>query len=183
VKGFFSSLGWLLFLLTAAGSLIFYNFVYLPAQSRIIRMEREIQMWTGRVDELSDSLKMLSTGADTLFSVSYRFDELFTSAESLKLSATGESILRKILPQLASGPVVEVIGSCERRPPASARWQSSWEFSAFAAATVARWLISLGVPAAKVRVVSLGDRLFTGRPEGPDAQLLNRRIQIVVRAR
>lgn len=183
MKGFFNSLGWILFLLVAGAALIFYNFVYLPAESRIVRMEREIQMWTGRVDELADSLKMLTTGADTLFSVSYRFDELFDSAESLKLSNAGENLLRTLLPQLAGGPVVEVVGSCDRKVPASSRWQGPWEYSAVAAASVARRLIGLGVPATKIRVVSLGDRLTAGGREEPDAAVLNRRIQIVVCAR
>jgi|YNPNPStandDraft_1061719.scaffolds.fasta_scaffold00844_7 hypothetical protein len=183
MKGFFNSLGWLLFLLLLGAGLIFYNFGYLPLQSKSIRMEQEIRMWTGRVDELTDSLRMLTSGADTLFKVSYRFDELFTSPESLKLSTTGETNLRTILPQLVQGAVIEVIGFSDRRVPAASRFSNPWEYSALAAATVARRLIGLGVPAAKIRIVSLGDARSPTDRDNPDFQLLNRRIEIVVRAR
>ncbi len=180
MKGFISSLSWILFLLAVGAGLLFYNFSYLPLASRAFRLEREVGMWTGRVDELADSLKLFKT-QDTLFSVSYRFDELFVAPESLRLSTAGENILRTVVPQLGSGPVVEVIASCDRQLPKGA-WQNSWEYSALAAAAVARRLVSLGVSADRVRVVALGDTRAPQRREA-EAALLNRRIQIAVRPR
>lgn len=179
MKGYFSSLGWILFLGAIGAGLVFYNFIYVPMESRMMRMEREITMWTERVDELSDSLKILTSGPDTVFNISYLFDELFNSPESLKLSAAGESKLRAILPQLVNGPVIEVIGSSGSRVSKTSLWQNPWDYSAVAAATVARRLIGLGVPAGKIRVISIGDRT----QNEPDAQVLNRRIDIVVRSR
>lgn len=178
MKGLISSLGWILFLLAVGAGLVFYNFSYLPLASRAFRLEREIGMWTARVDELADSLKLFKR-QDTLLSVSYRFDELFVAPESLRLSAGGENILRTIVPQLGPGPVVEVIASCDRQLPKGS-WQHPWEYSALAGAAVARRLVSLGVSADKIRVVALGDNRAPQR-RVPEATLLNRRIQIAVR--
>lgn len=138
-------------------------------------------MWTRRVEELADSLKVLATGRDTIFSASFRFDELFTSPESLKVSAQGETVLRGIVSRLQGGRV-EVIGHTDtERPPSGFR--SKWDYSAAAAAAVCRRLISLGVRAESLLVVGAADTRPAVAKADAAAQILNRRVEIAVRAR
>ncbi|MEO0004740.1 MAG: OmpA family protein [candidate division WOR-3 bacterium] len=181
MKGFLNSLGWILFLALAALSLIFYNLSYLPIQAKVVRLEQEIKMWTQRVEELTDSLKMLTSGEDTIFCTSYRFDELFTSPAELRLSSQGETVLRGIGAQLRGGRV-EVIGHTDSKVP-PAPWRSNWDYSAAAAAVVARRLVSLGVPAERVVVMGAGDTRPLIPRGGADAQFLNRRVEIVALVR
>ncbi len=181
MKRILASFGWITFLILAAFSLIFYNVSYLPLQAKVVRLEQEIKMWTQRVEELTDSLKVLTSGSDTLFRASYRFDELFTSPEELKISTQGETVLRGIVSHLRSGRV-EVIGHTDSKSP-PAPWRSNWDYSAAAAAAVARRLISFGISAERVLVVGLADTRPLVAQTGADAQIINRRVEIAVRVR
>ncbi|MEO0071617.1 MAG: OmpA family protein [candidate division WOR-3 bacterium] len=185
MKGFLNALGWIFFLLLCIVGLLFYNFSYLSKEAKISRLEQEIKMWTQRVAELTDSLRRSTEGTDTLFSRTFRFDELFESAESLKVSRDGEARLRDMVPQLRStSGVIEVIGHTEsKRSPALLSWPTGWEFSASAAAAAARTLISLGVPAERILVVGAADNRPAVPKTATDAQLMNRRVEITVRVR
>lgn len=180
MKGILNSLGWILFLALAALGLVLYNTSYLSMQTRVVRLQQEIKMWTERIEELTDSLKVLTTENDTLFHASYRFDELFTSPEELRISAQGEVILKGIITRLRTGKV-EVIGHTDRKSP-PAPWQSNWDYSAGAAAVVARRLVSLGVQAERVVVIGAADTRPVAAQTGADAQVVNRRVEIVVRS-
>lgn len=181
MKGLLTNLGWILFLALAALSLVLYNISYLPMQARVVGLQQEIKMWTERIEELTDSLKALTTGSDTLFRASYRFDELFTSPEELRISAQGEAILKGIVARLRTG-IAEVTGHTDRKSP-PAPWQSNWDYSAGAAAVVARRLISLGVPAEGVLVIGAADTRPVVAQTSADAQVVNRRVEIIVRPR
>ncbi len=183
MRNFLTNLSWTLLLVVIGLVLIFYNFNYLPAREKILRLQQEIKMWTERVNELTDSLQTLSTGKDTAFNVSYRFDELFISAESLKISPPGETILRSLLPNLRGAATIEVIGHTDTRNSPTTRWSSSWDYSASAAAVVARRLITLGVPAQKIIVVGAGDTRPLVAKTTHSAAVINRRIEIAVRTR
>lgn len=183
MKGFLNALGWIFFLLFAIVGLLFYNFSYLSKEAKIARLEQEIGMWTQRVAELTDSIRRVTAGSDTLFCRAFRFGELFESAESLKVSPDGEARLREVVPQLrSSSGVIEVIGHTDsRRSPSLLYWPTGWEYSAAAAAAVARRLISLGVPAERVLVVGAADTKPVVPKTTSDVQLLNRRVEIAVR--
>ncbi len=185
MKGFLNALGWIFFLLLALIGLLFYNFTYLPKKAKITRLQQEIVMWTERVSELTDSLKRTTERSDTLFTQTFRFDEIFENPESLVVSRQGEALLREILPRLQNvSGVVEVIGHTDsKRSPSLTRWPTGWEYSASAASTVARSLISLGLPQKRVRVVAAADTKPLIAQTGMEAQVMNRRIEIVLRIR
>jgi len=161
--------------------LIFYNLSYLPILAKTGRLQQEIKMWTQRVEELSDSLKALATGNGIIFRANFRFDEIFIIPESLTVSTQSEAALREIVPQLRGG-TIEVIGHTDNSRPPSA-WQSNWDYSAAAAAAVAQRLVTLGVLAARVLVLGAGDTRPLAGKAGADSQILNRRVEIVVRVR
>ncbi len=181
MRSFFSSLGWILFLLLMAAGLLFYNISYLPTVGKVNRFQQEIDMWTQRVAVLNDSLRRLRDESDSLFRVSFRFDELFVTAESLVLSPGGQVALKGIVPQLRGGRV-EIIGHTDSsRPPAP--WRNNWEYSAVAAAVVARELIARGVPVGAIVVGGVADTRPVATKATSDVQILNRRVEITVRGK
>ena len=182
MKSFISSLGWILFLALAVWFLLFYNFVYAPRADRIVRQQNEINMWIGQLQQVNDSIKRVETGRDSVFGVSYSFDELFGGASDLKFVPSAESLLRACVTSLQSyaGPV-EVSGRAGlgQAPPAVRdKYPGSWDYAAAAAGAVATRLAAWGVAPDRIRVSSSLDSHTSGAASGPAAQ----RVQIVVRS-
>jgi hypothetical protein len=182
MKSFISSLGWILFLALAVCFLLFYNFVYAPRADRIVRQQNEINMWIGQLQQVNDSIKRVETGRDSVFGVSYSFDELFGGASDLKFVPSAESLLRGSVTSLQSyaGPV-EVIGHAGpgQAPPAVRdRYPGSWDYAAAVAGAVATRLAAWGVAPDRIRVTSMLDSRTTGATPG----LASQRVQIIVRS-
>ena len=181
MKSFISSLGWILFLALAVGFLIFYNFAYAPRADRIVRQQNEINMWTGQLQQVNDSIKRVETGRDSVFGVSYSFDELFGGATDMKFVPSAESLLRTCVTSLQShvGPV-EVIGHAGLgQAPLAVRdkYPGSWDYATAAAGAVASRLAAWGVAPDRIRVLSFLDSHAPGAVPG----LATQRVQIVVR--
>jgi flagellar motor protein MotB len=181
MKSFLSSFGWILFLALAVFFLLFYNFAYLPRAERIVRQQNEINMWTGQLQELSDSLKRVQTQWDTAFSVSFSFEELFGGAQDLKVAPSAESLLRTYIPTLqGSSGVIDVVGHTggSQVPQAAVeRYPSAWEYAAAGAGAVARRLAAWGVASDRIRVTSFSD----SRPAGAVVHAGTPRVDVVVR--
>ena len=180
MKSFISSLGWILFLALAVCFLLFYNFAYAPRADRIVRQQNEINMWIGQLQQMNDSIKRVDTERDSLFGVSYSFDELFGGTTDLKFVPSAESLLRTCVTSLQSyaGPV-EVIGHAGlgQAPPAVRdKYPGSWDYAAAAAGAVASRLAAWGVATDRIRVLGLLDSHASGA-----AGLATQRVQIVVR--
>ncbi|MCX6841121.1 MAG: hypothetical protein NTX53_02380 [candidate division WOR-3 bacterium] len=183
MKSFLSSFGWILFLVLAVGFLLFYNLAYLPRADRIVRQQNEINMWIGQLQEMSDSLKIVQTQWDTTFSVSFAFDELFGGAQDLKVTPSAESLLRTYIPTLqGSSGVIDVVGHAggDQAPQAVRdKYQSSWDYAAAGAGSVARQLAAWGVAADRIRLTSFSD---TPRAGGtPVVRTGTPRVDIIVR--
>ncbi|MBN2464555.1 hypothetical protein JXD38_02870 [candidate division WOR-3 bacterium] len=183
MKSFISSLGWIMFLALAVGFLVFYNFAYAPRADRIVRQQNEINMWIGQLQQVNDSIKRVGTQPDTVFSVSYSFDELFGGATDLKFVPSADSLLRTCVTSLQShaGPV-EVIGHARAGQVPSAakdRYPGSWDYAAAAAGAVATRLAAWGVAPDRIRVLSFLDSRATGAVPGAATQ----RVEIVARYR
>jgi len=176
-----SSLGWIMFLALAVGFLVFYNFAYAPRADRIVRQQNEINMWIGQLQQVNDSIKRVGGERDTVFSVSYSFDELFGGAADLKFVPSAESLLRTCVTSVQSyaGPV-EVVGHAggTQAPPAIRdRYPGNWDYAAAAAGMVANRLAAWGVAPDRIKVLSLLDPRTSGSASG----VANQRVQIVVR--
>ena len=181
MKSLISGLGWMMFLALAVGFLLFYNFAYAPRADRIVRQQNEINMWLGQLQQVNDSIKRVETGRDSVFGLSYSFDELFGGATDLKFVPSAESLLRTCVTSLQSyaGPV-EVIGHAGSGQAPQAvrdRYTGSWDYAAAAAGAVASRLAAWGVAPDRIRVLSFLDSRTTGAASGPATQ----RVQIVVR--
>ena len=180
MKSFITSLGWIMFLALAVCFLLFYNFVYAPRADRIVRQQNEINMWVGQLRQMNDSVRRVEGQRDTVFSVSYSFDELFGGATDLKFVPSAESLLRTSVTSLQSnaGPV-EVIGHAGQAPPAVRdRYPGSWDYAAAAAGAVASRLAAWGVAPDRIRVMSLSDARTAGAAAAPSA---TPRVEIVIR--
>lgn len=176
-----SSLGWIMFLALAVCFLLFYNFAYSPRADRIVRQQNEINMWIGQLQQVNDSIKRVEAGQDSVYGVSYSFDELFGGAADLRLVPAAESLLRASVTslQMYTGPV-EVIGHTGggQAPPAVRdKYPGSWDYAAAAAGAVATRLAAWGVLPDRIRVIGLVDPRASGAAAGPVTQ----RVQVVVR--
>jgi hypothetical protein len=177
MKSFLSSLGWIMFLALAVGFLLFYNFAYAPRADRIVRQQNEINMWIGQLQQANDSIKHAETERDSLFGVSYSFDELFGGAADMKFVPSAESLLRTCVTSLQTYPgTVDVIGHAAGQAPLSARerYPGSWDYAAAAAGAVASRLTAWGVAPDRIRVVGIVDARATGAVPA-------QRVQIIVR--
>ncbi len=183
MKSIVSSLGWIMLLVLAVCFLLFYNFAYAPRADRIVRQQNEINMWIGQLQQVNDSIKRVETERDSVFGVSYSFDELFGGAPDLKFVPSAESLLRTCVTSLQSytGPI-EVVGHSglgQAPPVVRERYPGSWDYAAAAAGAVASRLAAWGVAPDRIRVLSVLDSRATGAPSGSSTQ----RVQIVVRNR
>jgi hypothetical protein len=185
MKSFMSSLGWIMFLALAVCFLVFYNFAYAPRADRIVRQQNEISMWIGQLQQVNDSIKRVEAERDTVFSVSYSFDELFGGAADLKVVSSAESLLRTCVTSLQShaGPV-EIVGHAGGGQAPQAirdRYPGNWDYAAAAAGAVASRLAAWGVAADRIRVLSLSGSRATGAAARSGAASATPRIEIVVR--
>jgi hypothetical protein len=181
MKSFISSLGWIMFLALAVGFLLFYNFAYAPRADRIVRQQNEINMWIGQLQQVNDSVKRVETERDSVFGVSYSFDELFGGAADLKFVPSAESLLRTCVTSLQSytGPI-EVVGHAGVGQVTQAvrdRYPGSWDYAAAAAGAVAGRLAAWGVATDRIRVLSV----LGSRTAGAASGFVTQRVQIVVR--
>lgn len=178
MRSIWSSSGWALFLLLAAGFLLFYNFAYVPRAETVTRQQNEIGMWLGQVEALTDSLQDLRTGADTALSVSFTWPELFAPSDNPQVSREGEAALRTYLPTLQSsvGPIL-VVGHTDSGN--RGRFDGTWEHGAARAASVGRALTALGIAPARITVVSAGETKPVA-DNTPAGRAGNRRIQLVL---
>jgi len=178
-------LGWMAALLMIVIGLVFYNFVYLPKQARILRQRDENAMWTREVQSLTERLKASDRQSAPSFSAVFLFDQLFADSESFEVTSDGEAAIRECIPQLQrSTGLVEVIGHTDNTAvPKELRgyYPSNWEYAGARAAVVARLLADWGVLENRIRVVSAAG---TDPREGnstPEGRSRNRRVEILVR--
>jgi flagellar motor protein MotB len=185
VKSLLNAAGWILFLLLAVGFLLFYNFGYVPRADRIVRQQNEIAMWTGQVEELTDSLAAERSRADTAFFVALTFDELFGGSDEFKLTPVAESLLRGHVTTLQALPgTIAVIGHTDRSAvPARLRdrYPTNWEYSAARAGAVARSLIAWGIQPERIRLEGLAETQPAVDSAGTSSATASRRVAILVR--
>jgi chemotaxis protein MotB len=165
--------------------LVFYNFVYLPREARILRQRDENAMWTREVQSLTERLKATDNRPETTFSAVLLFDQLFAVSESFEVTSEGEAAVRECIPQIQkSTGVVEVIGHTDDTDvPRGLRghYPSNWEYAGAKAAAVARLLMEWGVADKRIRVVSAGDTDPRADNSTPEGRAKNRRVEILVR--
>ena len=181
MKSFMSSLGWIMFLALAVGFLVFYNFAYAPRADRIVRQQNEINMWIGQLQQVNDSIKRVGGERDTVFSVSYSFDELFGGAAELKFVPAAETLLRACVPNLqSSAGAIDIVGHGGSQVPQALRekFPSGWDYAAAGAGAVARRLAAWGVASDRMRVLSLSDSPPTGAAA---TATVSPRVDIVLR--
>lgn len=179
MRSVWSSSGWALFLLLAAGFLLFYNFAYLPRLETGRRQRAEIAMWLGQVEALTESLRALQRGGDTLVKVSFTWPELFAPGDNPQVTKEGEAALRSYLPtlQAGTGPVV-IIGHTDAGNRAG--FAGTWEHGAARAAAVARTLLTMGILPQRILVASAGETRPVAAGNTPGERSANRRVELIV---
>ncbi len=179
MRSMWSSSGWALFLLLAAGFLLFYNFAYVPRNETVRRQQTEISMWLGQVEALTDSLAALRSGGDTALSASFTWPELFAPGDEPKVSKEGEAALRTYLPTLQAslGPIV-IIGHTDSGN--RGKEAGTWEHGAARAAAVGRTLLAFGIQPGRVTIVSAGETRPAADNNTPAGRAANRRIELIL---
>jgi chemotaxis protein MotB len=109
-------------------------------------------------------------------------DGVLYDAESASLRADGVRVLNAIAPELAAVPnQIRIEGHTNSIPvSAGGPYPSNWELSTDRATTVVRYLISQGMPAAKLSATGYADTQPLVPNSDPTAVSVNRRVDIVV---
>lgn len=106
---------------------------------------------------------------------------LFASAEA-DLLPEGQALLARLAPLLkASDERIYVEGHTDNQPISTTRFQSNWELAAARATTVVHQFQALGIPAKRLRAVSVADSepIASNQDEAGRAQ--NRRVSLLLR--
>ena len=106
---------------------------------------------------------------------------LFASAEA-DLLPEGQALLARLAPLLkASDEWIYVEGHTDNQPISTTRFQSNWELAAARATTVVHQFQALGIPAKRLRAVSVADSepIASNQDEAGRAQ--NRRVSLLLR--
>ncbi|HEX4910429.1 MAG TPA: flagellar motor protein MotB [Permianibacter sp.] len=106
---------------------------------------------------------------------------LFASAEATLLPE-GQMLLARLAPVLKeSGAMIFVEGHTDNQPISTDRFQSNWELAAARATTVVHQFAALGIPAKRLRAVSVADSdpIASNQEESGRAQ--NRRVSLLLR--
>lgn len=106
---------------------------------------------------------------------------LFASAEA-DLLPDGQALLARLAPLLkASDERIYVEGHTDNQPISTTRFQSNWELAAARATTVVHQFQALGIPAKRLRAVSVADSepIASNQDEAGRAQ--NRRVSLLLR--
>ncbi|MBN2537083.1 OmpA family protein [candidate division WOR-3 bacterium] len=184
MRSWFSFSGWLLFLLAAAGALVFYNVRVLPLERQVADQRRETRMWTQEVQGLHDSLARLQQPDETMFFKVLTDEELFSRPGGLDLSEAGRQALQDCIVELQSlTGVIEVTGHTDNTPvPAGLveRLPTNWEYGAAKAAAVVQALAGWGIPARRLMLRSAGDSRPRDDNSSPAGRARNRRVELLV---
>ncbi len=103
---------------------------------------------------------------------------------SAELTPNAEEILTALAGRLGAVDVaLTVEGHTDNLPIASERFPSNWELSAARAASVARFVISRGVPAGRVVISGFADTQPLASNDSAENQARNRRVSLVITPR
>jgi chemotaxis protein MotB len=113
--------------------------------------------------------------------LTFKDDQLLFDSGAAELRPVFRQLLQRLNLELGKLPnSIEVLGHTDNIPIASSRFPSNWELSAARAASVARFLVSDGLPSDKVSVAGYADT----RPLEPNVsahgRAVNRRVEIVI---
>ncbi len=153
-----------------------------PPQS-LFTLQADLARVTGRKDEAVDvKLRPDAVTVDLKGAIFFQLGQA-------ELTPRAQEILAQLAgPLKASGHPLSVEGHTDNLPISSPAFPSNWELSAARAASVARYLISQGLPKERVRVVGLADTKPVAPntdPLGrdiPENQARNRRVTLLIHA-
>lgn len=177
-------LGFLLFLITVVGFLLFYNFRYLPLQDDLAKQLTENQMWQAEIQDLKKKITEREVREPTRFV--FLDDELFISgSKSFQLSSSGEATLKAILNDLQkTSEAIIIAGHTDNTPVRTelkARYSTNRELSAIKAGSVAKYLESWGVKRDRIVISGYGEFQPVETNDTQEGRRKNRRVEIVVR--
>ena len=113
--------------------------------------------------------------------LTFRDDRLLFDSGAAEIKPVFRQILQKLNLELGKLPnSIEVLGHTDNQPIASARFPSNWELSAARAASVARFLVSDGLPSTKVSVAGYADTRPLDSNDTAHGRAGNRRVEIVI---
>ncbi len=129
-------------------------------------------------NNLGGQVEVVSGAASVTVRISDRI--LFQSGKAA-LEDAGQELISRLLPMLNQpGQILSVEGHTDNIPISTAIYPSNWELSAARAATVLRQLVTLGLPANRLRAIAYADTKPVGANDSPEHRAANRRVELVI---
>lgn len=99
-----------------------------------------------------------------------------------ELTEAGRAVLVKLVPLLAvaSDHSLSIEGHTDPTPIANAQFPSNWELSSQRATGVLRFLLTQGIPAARMRAVGYADTRPLADNSTPEGRARNRRVSLIL---
>jgi len=104
---------------------------------------------------------------------------LFSSAE-VQISDSGKTVIQELSDRLKSVNYPITVEGYSDSSAVAGQFASNWELSAARAASVVRYLISLGIDSTRLAVAAYGDNHPIATNATPEGRALNRRVTLLV---
>lgn len=108
-------------------------------------------------------------------------DKILFASGRANLEATGQQLVQKLSAILTrTNGTISIEGHTDNVPIRSSVYPSNWELSAARAAMVLRQLVSMGLPAGKLRAIAYADTKPVGSNATAPGRAANRRVELVI---
>lgn len=147
------------------------------AQSQPNQLAQQLQSMVNQ-NSLAGQVEVISAGDSVTLRIS---DKILFSSGKADLENSGQDLVKNLSAILAkSGGVISIEGHTDNLPISTSAYASNWELSAARATMVLRQLVSLGLPANRLRAIAYADTKPVKDNSSPDGRAANRRVELVI---
>ncbi len=148
-----------------------------PQPQMSTQLAQQLQSMVNQ-NSLGSQVEVISAGDSVTLRIS---DKILFASGRANLEVTGQDLVKKLSTILAeSGGMISIEGHTDNIPISTSQYPSNWELSAARAAMVLRQLVSLGLPANKLRAIAYADTKPVNPNTSSDNRASNRRVELVI---
>jgi chemotaxis protein MotB len=148
-----------------------------PPQNGANPLAEQLQQMVQQ-NNLAGQVEVLSTAGSVIVRIS---DKILFASGKAGLEESGTELVARLTKVLAeSGGTISIEGHTDNIPISTALYPSNWELSAARASTVLRQLVSLGLPANRLRAIAYADTKPVSPNDSTEHRAENRRVELVI---